>query len=89
MDEIENGLHYQIQPQLWRVIFETARQLNVQVFATSHSWDCIRAFQEVAREDEQSEGMLIRLETRKNKITVTLFDEQELEIATREQIEVR
>jgi ABC-type lipoprotein export system ATPase subunit len=89
VDEIENGLHYQVQPQLWRVIFETARQLNVQVFATSHSWDCIRAFQKVAREDEQSAGMLIRLEAKKNKIAATLFDERELEIATREQIEVR
>ncbi len=89
VDEIENGLHYQVQPQLWRVIFQTARRLNVQVFATSHSLDCIRAFQKVAHEDEQSEGMLIRLEAKKNKIVATLFDEQELEIATHEQIEVR
>lgn len=89
VDEFENGLHYLVQPQVWKLVFQTARQLNVQVFATSHSWDCIQAFQRVAEEDKESEGILLRLEARKDDIAVTAFDEQELGIATREQIEVR
>ncbi len=66
-----------------------ARRLNVQVFATTHSWDCIEAFQKAAQVDIQNEGMHIRLESKKGKIVATLFDEKELGIATREQIEVR
>lgn len=89
IDEIENGLHYSVLPSLWRIIFQLAQRLHVQVFATSHSRDCIEAFQRIAEADKQTEGMLIRLETKKGEIVATLFDERELHIATREQIEVR
>ncbi len=89
VDEIENGLHYSVLPDLWRMVFQIARRLNIQVFATTHSWDCIEGFQEAAQEDKQTEGMLIRLDWKKDKILPTLFDERELGIAIREQIEVR
>jgi len=88
IDEFENGLYYSVQLDLWRFIFRLARSLNVQVFATTHSWDCIEAFQKAAQEDS-GEGTLIRLENKKDKIVATLFDERQLGIATREQIEVR
>ena len=89
VDEIENGLHYLAQPDVWRLIFRLASRLNIQVFATTHSWDCIEAFQKAAQEDRQNEGVLIRLESKRGKIVPTLFDERQLGIATREQIEVR
>ena len=89
IDEFENGLHYSVQPDIWRLIFKIAHRLNVQVFATTHSWDCIKAFQKAAVEDACEEGMLIRLENKNNEIGTTLFDERRLSIATDEQIEVR
>jgi len=89
IDEIESGLHYSVQADMWRLVFEMAHRLNVQVFATTHSWDCITAFQQAAREDVHEEGLLIRLERRGEDVRATLFDEAELAIATREQIEVR
>jgi predicted ATP-dependent endonuclease of OLD family len=46
VDEIDTGLHYQTQTNLWRLIVDISQRLNVQVFATTHSWDCIAAFQE-------------------------------------------
>ncbi len=89
IDEFENGLHYSVLLELWQLIFQVAYRLNVQVFATTHSWDCIEGFQKAAQEDKQNEGLLIRLESKKDDINVTLFDERRLAIATREQIEVR
>lgn len=89
IDEIENGLHYSVQLDMWRLIFNIARNLNVQVFATTHSWDCIEAFQKAANEDTNSEGLLIRLEVKKSGLRVTLFDEDMLGVATEQQIEVR
>lgn len=89
VDEIESGLHYSVQPDMWRLIFETARRLNVQVFATTHSWDCIEAFQHAATADTQAEGMLIRLEERRGDIVAVVANEHDLEIITRDQIEVR
>lgn len=88
VDEIENGLHYSVQTEIWRTIFGLAKDLDVQVFATSHSWDCVRAFQEAASESPE-EGVLVRLSRRGEKIIPTLFTEKELELVTRDHIEVR
>jgi energy-coupling factor transporter ATP-binding protein EcfA2 len=88
VDEIENGLHYSIQTDVWRTLFRLARDLNVQVFATSHSWDSVRAFQKAATESPE-DGVLVRLSRKDDQIIPTLFTERELEIVTRDQVEVR
>ena len=44
IDEIENGLHYSLLYKLWKAVFNWSQELNVQVFVTSHSHECIRAF---------------------------------------------
>jgi hypothetical protein len=88
VDEIENGIHYSVQADLWRLIFETAARRNVQVFATTHSYDCIKAFEEAARESEE-EGVLVRLARRGDRTLVGQFDERELEVAIEGDIEVR
>jgi ABC-type dipeptide/oligopeptide/nickel transport system ATPase component len=89
IDEIENGIHYSVQVDVWHHLFRLARQLNVQIFATTHSWDCIEAFQKAAQEDTKSEGLLIRLGFKKGDVVPTIFTESELAVITREQIEVR
>jgi AAA domain, putative AbiEii toxin, Type IV TA system len=89
IDEIENGIHYSAQTELWELIFQLAHRLNVQVFATTHSWDCIEGFQKAAQENTEEEGMLIRLSLLGDDVIATLFDERKLSIAAREQIEVR
>ena len=89
IDEVDTGLHYSVLPEMWNLIFEVAHRLNVQVFATSHSWDCIQAFQQAADANTDEEGMLIRLEQRKDGIRAVTFDEEELSVVAREQIEVR
>jgi ABC-type dipeptide/oligopeptide/nickel transport system ATPase subunit len=88
VDEIENGIHYSVQADLWRLVFETAARLNVQVFATTHSYDCIKAFEEAARESEE-EGVLVRLARKGDRTLVGEFDERELEIAVEGEIEIR
>jgi AAA15 family ATPase/GTPase len=88
IDEFENGLHWSVQPKVWDIVFQLSEKLNVQVFATSHSWDCIQAFQEAANQD-QSQGVLIRLTKKGDDIIPTVLREDELRIAAREQIELR
>jgi len=88
VDEVENGIHYSVQQELWSLIFEMASRLRSQVFATTHSWDCIEAFQNAAS-DHPDAGVLIRLDEHDNKILATIFNEQQLEILTKESIEVR
>jgi len=44
VDEIETGLHHSSQQELWNAVFDLAHTMNVQVFATTHSYECIQAF---------------------------------------------
>ncbi len=53
IDEIENGLHYTAHEEFWQHIFRLSKELNVQVFATTHSLEMIKAFNKVAKEFEK------------------------------------
>ena len=88
VDEFENGLHHTVQLDVWRTIFQLAETLDIQVFATSHSWDAVEAFQKAAQEAPE-EGVLIRLAHKGEDIIPTVLSENELAIATRDEIEVR
>jgi len=89
IDEIENGIHYSVLVELWKFIAKVAKRLDVQVFATSHSLDCIKAFHEVAHADTSVEGVLNRIESRKGVIRSVLFDEDKLDRFLDEGIELR
>ena len=94
IDEFDNGLHYSVQKSLWKMIFSLAKQLNIQVFATTHSWDCIQSFTEVAIENEQMNGTLLKigkskLSKNKGMPIVTIFNEKKLHAITQELVEVR
>lgn len=43
IDEIDNGIHWSVQPAMWKAVRVAARRLNVQVVATTHSRECITA----------------------------------------------
>lgn len=88
VDEFENGIHYSVQADFLKLIFKVASNLNVQVFATTHSWDCIQAFQEAAETDPQ-EGYLIRLHRDNHGVEAKVFDENLLSVIARQDIEVR
>ena len=88
VDEIDSGLHFTTLVDVWRIIFDAAARLNVQVFATTHSWECIEAFQK-ATTAYPAAGVLIRLERGPEGIRAESFSEEELAIITRESIEVR
>lgn len=88
VDEFENGLHYSTQIDTWHTVFRLAQTLDTQIFATTHSWDTISAFQKATAESPDT-GVLLRLSRRGDEIVPTVFAEEEVAIATRERIEVR
>ena len=88
IDEFENGLHHTVQLDTWHIIFQLARELDIQVFATTYSWDAVQSFQEAATENS-GVGVLLRLFRRDDDIIPTVVSEEQLAIATRSEIEVR
>ncbi|WP_052700435.1 AAA family ATPase [Methylocucumis oryzae] len=47
IDEIENGIHYTNYPKLWEIIFKVSVEANCQLFITTHSKECIAAFNDM------------------------------------------
>lgn len=89
VDEIDNGLHHSVQTAIWKAIARLARERDVQVFATTHSYECIRAAHE-AFADAPDDLKLIRLQRFKDgKVHVIAFRKEELDASLDMNAEVR
>lgn len=86
IDEIENGIHYSVQSEMWSLIWQLAEAWDVQVFATTHSWDCVKGFHGAVGD---ADAALFRLESAGPHIRAVSFRGNELAIATAEGIEIR
>ena len=62
IDEIEIGIHHTKIKDFWVNIFKVAKELDVQVFATTHSDECIEAFVEASNEINHDDIRLIQLQ---------------------------
>lgn len=89
VDEIDTGLHFSTMSDMWKLIWETANRLNVQVFATTHSSDCWTSLASIAsREDRAEDGITIQRIERDKDVGV-VFSEREIVVAANRGIEVR
>lgn len=89
IDEAENGIHHSIQRGFWEMILRTAEENNVQVFATTHSWDCVAGFAQAAMELDEVDGALVRIERHGSDTRAVEYSEEKLEAAAEYGIEVR
>ena len=62
IDEIDTGIHYTKLKKNWTIIFSLCKQLNVQLFSTTHSQECIEAFIEASTAINKEDIRLIQLE---------------------------
>lgn len=88
IDEIENGIYYKLLPTLWRSILQLANEYEVQVFASTHSLECIRAAAEVAKDDPSSFS-LIRMVREGAGSILRQFAGEDFASAVEDDIEVR
>jgi hypothetical protein len=89
VDEIENGLYYSILPKVWQAIGKAAREFNTQVFATTHSLECIEAAHRAFSESERYDFRLHRLERVNETIRAVPYDQESLDAAIEMGWEVR
>jgi hypothetical protein len=89
IDEIDTGLHYSVMEKMWKMVIETARRLNVQVFATTHSLDCVRALGWLC-EDEPGFREDVRVHRIDKGLERTaVFSGADIALAVEQRIEVR
>ena len=88
IDEFENGLHWSVQPKVWDIVFQLSDRLNVQVFATTHSRDCIKGFDQ-AWTNYPTLGAFFRLDEKNGLIKAreytleTLNDSMDMDVEVR------
>ena len=89
IDEIDAGLHWTVMEEMWQFVVEVARRLNVQVFATTHSYDCIRGLGSLiqSRPDLMDHVSIQKVDT-SLKHAVPLRGDQ-IKVAVEQDIEVR
>ena len=89
IDEVENGLHYSVQTEFWKMVLQTAEVNNVQVLATTHCWDCVVGFGHAASQMEETDGLVIRIDRLGDRMQVVEYTKKDLQVAIRQHIEVR
>lgn len=86
IDEIENGLHYSCLKIFWKAILTAAKLFDVQIIATTHSYECIEALVSVENGNCMS---LYRTEKKNNKVRTVHIDAETLLTSLKENYEVR
>ena len=86
-DEIENGFHYSFYPKLWEIIGNLTQKTNCQLIATSHSYECINAAENLAIESDMFR--FLRLEKVNGTIHPKVFDNEAFMYSINNDWEVR
>jgi hypothetical protein len=89
IDEIDTGLHYTVMADMWRLIQAASKQFDVQVFASTHSYDCVHSLATICRSADGvgDEVSIQRIEA--GRSASIPFSEAEIRTAAERQIEIR
>lgn len=90
IDEIEIGIHYSKMKDFWINIMKVCKELDVQLFATTHSQECIESYLEASKETNEKDIRLIRLQENKDKsIKAICYKEEYIEYMVESNTEER
>jgi len=81
IDEIDNGIHYTQLDELWEIILSVSKEQKVQVFATTHSKECIESFNRIQLKLQDKETYYFEMarNVQTNKIFISQIDSEQLE----------
>jgi len=81
VDEIENGIYHEALPQFWKGLLALCDTANVQVFATTHSRECMMAADAAARARPSYDLSFVRLDRLETGIKATVLNDQTMKTA--------
>ena len=84
IDEFENGLHYETMDILWKAVVELCREHNIQLFATTHSYECIESFVNASEE-----SCVYRIERKDNEHRAIRYNSDEASESIKKRWEMR
>lgn len=89
VDEIDTGLHHTVMEDMWRFLYACSKRYNIQIIATTHSWDCYHSLAVICRDyiSDGSEVTISRIE--RGREEAVGYTEQEIVAVADRDIEVR
>ena len=81
IDEVENGLHYSVLENVWDELNWLSREFDVQVFATTHSQECMIAARDAFTAMDDKSFFIHRLGLQDGRITATTYPFEDLDFA--------
>lgn len=88
IDEIDNGIHYSKLTNVWQMINQLAKQVNCQVFATTHNIDSIKSFA-LNFEKEEDGVAFVLLHTKDDELKSLSYTMEHLQYVINQGVEVR
>jgi AAA domain, putative AbiEii toxin, Type IV TA system/AAA ATPase domain len=88
IDEIENGLSYKAFAALWKYLLAFAVENDTQIFASTHSSECVKALLP-AMEGHEADFALLRAERMNGSSGIAAIEGKFLEAAIDQGVEVR
>ena len=89
VDEIDTGLHYSVMEEMWLLVVKAAERFDVQVFATTHSFDCVRGLAALVESHPEVKDQISVQKIDRNLDEAVAFAADEIENAIDHGIEVR
>ena len=79
IDEVENGLHHSVLESVWKELNWLSREFEVQVFATTHSQECLVAARDAFTSMEDEALSIHRLGLQDGRFTATTYSFEDLD----------
>ena len=93
VDEVENGIHHSVLSKVWKSIATAAERFDTQIFATTHSYECIeKAYEALGAEGFRFHRITTRNVVDNTSITpsrFTTYTSEMIETAMRHYMEIR
>ena len=91
IDELDNGLHFSVMPQLWEVILYMCQKHHTQIFASTHSLDLVKSLVKAIGKSKQPQLIASYKLIRKNddELVALRYSAEELAYAIKQEMEVR
>lgn len=90
LDEFDTAIHFSKLATVWNIIAELAKEFETQIFAATHSLECIRAAEATfSASNLNNDFVYLRLDRLETEVIVTAYSSSELSSALKEEWEVR
>ena len=89
VDEIDTGLHHTAMTQMWELLYNAAKEFGVQIFATTHSSDCVHSLAKICSNVPRDKFRVTLQRIESGKKRSVPYSEGEIKMAAERKIEVR